>query len=407
MNGRDINVELPPNITTVVKKIFSENNQTEHHTRITEQDITKFSFLEDYTLTPTINIYQFIENNHDKWPFLNQIIGKTNLIPTTTEQITHQSPDKNNVYLCFLDSEIHCKLLGYDNNPEEIYIANEEIPPRDYVLLKKMADLPTDIKNKFLLLVFSKKALPGESIEGQIYRELNKPMHYLQVTTSKDTLLAEITYFSFWQLFIGVKYQNKQFTNDFSSNDIAIMQKAITENNPEIFINHLKMIDYFEKLDFTSKNRVFEAITDMFDTETNSEETCRLLDAHNIICMYYLGDYNGQQITDKDKYDVTERNRFWCDQNQNPNSIMHYHEIPDKTSLIAVGAAHLPGEHGLLSLLKKQGFKVEAFDRNLGRFPSAFDQQITPLASIKLTSNTTQQSIDTATKDLLPKASVS
>ena len=32
--------------------------------------------------------------------------------------------------------------------------------------------------------------------------------------------------------------------------------------------------------------------------------------------------------------------------------------LPEKTLLIAVGAAHLPGDQGLINLLKKKGYEL-------------------------------------------------
>lgn len=36
--------------------------------------------------------------------------------------------------------------------------------------------------------------------------------------------------------------------------------------------------------------------------------------------------------------------------------------IKNKTTFIAVGVRHLPGEYGLIALLRKKGYKIEAFE---------------------------------------------
>lgn len=53
---------------------------------------------------------------------------------------------------------------------------------------------------------------------------------------------------------------------------------------------------------------------------------------------------------------------------RNHNWIKKMKEIlPAKSILIAVGAGHLPGDEGVLNLLKKEGYKVEPIDNSLVR----------------------------------------
>jgi uncharacterized protein YbaP (TraB family) len=41
--------------------------------------------------------------------------------------------------------------------------------------------------------------------------------------------------------------------------------------------------------------------------------------------------------------------------------------LPGKTLLIAVGAGHLPGDQGVINLLKKEGYKVEPVDNSTSK----------------------------------------
>lgn len=83
--------------------------------------------------------------------------------------------------------------------------------------------------------------------------------------------------------------------------------------------------------------------------------------AHELIAAYSKGDLEklveitedseiGMDADSKEKL-INERNASWAKTLKT--------EIPEKSVLVAVGAGHLPGEKGLLALLKNLGFQVE------------------------------------------------
>ena len=83
--------------------------------------------------------------------------------------------------------------------------------------------------------------------------------------------------------------------------------------------------------------------------------------AQELIAAYSKGDLEklveitedseiGMDADSKEKL-INERNASWAETLKT--------EIPEKSVLVAVGAGHLPGEKGLLALLKNLGFQVE------------------------------------------------
>lgn len=63
--------------------------------------------------------------------------------------------------------------------------------------------------------------------------------------------------------------------------------------------------------------------------------------------------------TDQDELErlIYSRNRRWTEQLQ--------YEFAEQPTLVAVGAGHLPGEQGLIALLRKRGFTVEPYYKQL------------------------------------------
>ena len=82
-----------------------------------------------------------------------------------------------------------------------------------------------------------------------------------------------------------------------------------------------------------------------FDILINDYRNQRLSDMEKLLAKSEFGSEKYQEIL------LTKRNVNWV---QQLNKIM-----PENNVLVAVGAGHLTGKNGLLSLLKKEGYKVE------------------------------------------------
>ncbi len=94
---------------------------------------------------------------------------------------------------------------------------------------------------------------------------------------------------------------------------------------------------------------------DYIDSVDQNQEMTRQL-----ATLYTKQDLDGiQALSDKDDPGMDEymdlllydRNRKWAGE---LDSL-----LPDKSLLIAVGAAHLPGKQGVIELLRKEGFTVD------------------------------------------------
>lgn len=137
--------------------------------------------------------------------------------------------------------------------------------------------------------------------------------------------------------------------------EMEIMKVAKEQANPTP-INGLETAAFqaglFDSIPYAKQAK--ELVDYIDSADYNKQETRRLADLYN------KQDLDGiQSLSDKDDPGMDEymdlllygRNRKWA---QILDTLM-----PDKSLLIAVGAAHLPGKQGVIELLRKEGYTVE------------------------------------------------
>jgi uncharacterized protein YbaP (TraB family) len=142
--------------------------------------------------------------------------------------------------------------------------------------------------------------------------------------------------------------------------EMEIMKVAKELANPKP-INGLETAAFqaglFDSIPYAKQAK--ELVDYIDSADYNKKETRQLADLYN------QQDLDGiQALSDKDDPGMDEymdlllygRNRKWA-------RILDT-LLPDKSLLIAVGAAHLPGEQGVIELLRKEGYTVEAVLRS-------------------------------------------
>jgi uncharacterized protein YbaP (TraB family) len=146
--------------------------------------------------------------------------------------------------------------------------------------------------------------------------------------------------------------------------EMQIMKVAKTQTNPKP-INGLETAAFQAGLfDSIPYSKQAKELVDYIDSaDYNKQQTRQLADLYN------KQDLDGiEALSDKDDPGMDEymdlllygRNRKWA-------RILDT-LLPNKSLLIAVGAAHLPGKQGVIELLRKEGYTVEPV---LSRAPKA------------------------------------
>jgi uncharacterized protein YbaP (TraB family) len=134
------------------------------------------------------------------------------------------------------------------------------------------------------------------------------------------------------------------------------IMKALREPAHKKPINGLETAAFqaslFDSIPYTKQAK---ELVDYIDSVDQNQEMTRQL-----ATLYTKQDLDGiQALSDKDDPGMDEymdlllydRNRKWAGE---LDSL-----LPDKSLLIAVGAAHLPGKQGVIELLRKEGFTVD------------------------------------------------
>ncbi len=78
----------------------------------------------------------------------------------------------------------------------------------------------------------------------------------------------------------------------------------------------------------------------------------RIYKSQNLDSLYILVQQDGGMIQEKEASFLGQRNKNWIPKIEN--------NIKNGQVFIAVGAAHLPGENGVIQLLRNKGYKVTA-----------------------------------------------
>lgn len=139
---------------------------------------------------------------------------------------------------------------------------------------------------------------------------------------------------------IGLETVSEQFEMMISGNDQERANQLVDSYRNE------------ENSEFTK----FTALTDTLSKVYRSQSMKSLIEYEIQIDSFYLNSCTQIQRMGAHQRQVLLKSR-------NKNWITQIPElIKDKPTFIAVGVRHLPGEYGLIALLRKEGYKIEAFE---------------------------------------------
>ncbi len=137
--------------------------------------------------------------------------------------------------------------------------------------------------------------------------------------------------------------------NELKMIDLELMQSALSSGKNIIGLETVNdQVQVFQK--FLTKKEILNMLE---NASRNKEETQQMLKVYFSENMEELDSYytNSESISEyQKKILLNDRNQQWMK------------KIPDllkeRSVFFAVGAGHLPGEHGLISLLRKNGYQV-------------------------------------------------
>lgn len=192
--------------------------------------------------------------------------------------------------------------------------------------------------------------------DGKTLRDLYSPEQYNRLESFfRDSLHMGLTMFSRMKpsLIESTLYPKMMPCKNMSGVEMEIMELAKKDK---------KEIKGFETIAFQTS--VFDSIP----YQDQAKELLTLIDSMKTYAGYFdtlLLTYKKQQIEglekmfDDPKYNTGEMNQDLLLYNRNKNWVTQLNKImPDTNVFVAVGAGHLIGEKGLISLLRKEGYTV-------------------------------------------------
>lgn len=159
------------------------------------------------------------------------------------------------------------------------------------------------------------------------------------------------------------KYIQEMYNANETSIDVYIQQLATNDNKSIIALETLKY-----QTDILLKSKSLEEFSKELIDVCEGAKSGRLdIETKNLIELYLNEDiYSILKITEEQNADtsyklsaneidllINKRNILWTKKLANSY-------LPSNSCFIAVGALHLPGKEGLLTLLEKEGYKVTA-----------------------------------------------
>ncbi len=134
--------------------------------------------------------------------------------------------------------------------------------------------------------------------------------------------------------------------------DVALQERAIKKKK-KVFA--LESSDF--QADLLLNTPLEKQASDLLTTLKAGDLTEQVEEMYNIYIkqdldgiLKYVEEYGGMDASSSKAF-LFDRNHNWAEQLQAV--------LPQKATFIAVGAAHLPGEEGLIALLRKMGYTVE------------------------------------------------
>ncbi len=151
------------------------------------------------------------------------------------------------------------------------------------------------------------------------------------------------------QTSIQMTFMGKTESYEFTINDLA--QKAKVEvAGLETIADQMKVFD-----DLTREEQaemVLEGIRNEEKSLKLLNDMQRIYKSQNLDSLYILVQQDGGMIQEKEASFLGQRNKNWIPKIEE--------NIKKGQVFIAVGAAHLPGENGVIQLLRNKGYKVTA-----------------------------------------------
>lgn len=244
----------------------------------------------------------------------------------------------------FLYGTMHLIQKEYFNFPNEL---RNQLEKSD-VLVMEIAGSPSQAEVMQLML------LPNGSL-FDIFNNQQKDSLY---NWSKSTLGLEkdffVSTFSKMKPFVIVQTATQmQFLGNTESYEAEFEKIAKEKNIPIHGLETLEeQIGFIDNL--TEQDKVLMVMESIKSDKNSKKEMMdiqRVYSKQNLDSIYLLMHKDNGFIAKQEAVLLTNRNKNW---------ILKIKDISsDKQAFIAVGAGHLPGENGLINLLKNEGFIVK------------------------------------------------
>ena len=197
---------------------------------------------------------------------------------------------------------------------------------------KRLSDLLTDEEYKLVDKTFSEKGMPLMMLERI------KPM-FLTVFASDDASL-----------------ENGGMDENTMSYEMEFMNMA---NSAEMEMAGLETIDFqlsmFDSIPYEAQAKMLvETLKSPDDGSDQFDEMVNMYKSQNINAMQKMIEGDSEGVGDYEELLLTNRNKNWIP--------LIDKMAKEKTTFFAVGAGHLGGENGVVSLLREAGFILTAIE---------------------------------------------
>ena len=168
----------------------------------------------------------------------------------------------------------------------------------------------------------------------------------------------DLTYGSMKPFFLIQTITQHHFEADAQSYDLMIMALAGEEGIPIVGLETAEeQLGFFDQVSQeVMADLVMESIRSFDKEKESTEKLMKLYAKQKVKKLIPLLNKQSPELMEYADLFLYDRNRNWIPKLMN--------EIQEKKSFIAVGAAHLFGENGVIDLLRKKGLTVTAIQMN-------------------------------------------
>ena len=207
------------------------------------------------------------------------------------------------------------------------------------------------------------KAMAMLMLQNQTLEDIFTPEEYTQILQFFNDKMGvsqaqfKMTYNSFKPLFLFQSITQAYFSSDAKSIDLRIMEiakeKDITLKGLETVEQQISLFDNIPSNELT---KMILASMDSFERDkADLAHLQSLYHDQKVNELLPLMKEQSPELMEFEDLFLNDRNKNWIPKLES--------EFEDKSCFVAVGAAHLFGEIGVISLLRQKGFKITAIQK--------------------------------------------